>query len=95
MNTVTLLNKGNLVSPEVHVGQIYSKKRDRDGELRFYIVTKVDGREYYLICLQDGERWSTGVTDIDKVFGWRHKKSDFTLVTDPIVIKPNYEQNKP
>ena len=88
MNEVTLLNQQPAKPVDtVFPGQIYSRVRPKDNELRYYIVAKSD-RGFYLICLQDGERWSGCSTDINHVFGFYSKKEDFTLVTEPIVLTP-------
>jgi hypothetical protein len=88
MNKVTPLNKESVKSADtVSLGQIYSRVRPKDGQVRYYIVAKSD-RGFYLICLEDGDRWSSCATNINEVFGLIGKWSDFTLVTDPIVLTP-------
>jgi hypothetical protein len=69
----------------VEVGQFY--RNDVIDEL--YIVAEVQPPgQYVLISLTDGVSWTDLHETIDEIFDGQ--KGNFTLITDPFTITPNY-----
>ena len=66
----------------VNVGDFFLDNKTKE----VYIAAQISPQKYVLICLNDGERWTEGVENIEEVFG--NSKNKLTKITRPFTVTP-------
>lgn len=71
--------------PPLKKGQIYRHIE----ECEYYILAQV-ATDYVLVCLNDGNFWTTPKKSMEDAFG--HSRGEFVLIRDLITLTPSAEE---